>query len=145
MALVAVLGLGEVGELRIRLAVLERVELVVGERVALPDEPVLVGVDDRAVRLPELDADDVAGEDTGADEAVELRHGPRLAIDQRPREVRLDDAARHRPREHAGVADRLALTGSLEDEDAADADDDERDHPRQRELDDGVGRAHETP
>jgi hypothetical protein len=59
--------------------------------------------------------------------------------------VRLDDAARYRPGEHAGVADRLALTGSLEDEDAADADHHERDQPRQRELDDGIGGAHETP
>ena len=79
------------------------------------------------------------------DEAIELRHGPRLALDQRLREVRLDDAARYRPREDARVPDRLALTGSLEDDDAAHADDDERDEPRHRELHHGVGRAHETP
>ena len=39
----------------------------------------------------------------------------------------------------------FALTGSLEDDDAAHADDDERDEPRHRELHHGVGRAHETP
>jgi len=71
LALVAVLGLGQVAELRLRPAGAEQPQLVGPETEAPADERGLVGVQDRPVPRPDLHADDRGAEDLAEHDVVE--------------------------------------------------------------------------
>ena len=81
-ALEAVLRAREVADLGVDAAGRQRLELVVAERVARADQPRLVGVDDAAVGVPQLDAHDRRRAARGA-RTTRSRRGERRGIARR--------------------------------------------------------------
>ena len=91
--LVAVLRLGQVGDLRLGAAPLEDPALLLVERVPRADQAGLVGVEDGAVAPPDLDASYVADEESLEHLAVELVDRSGVAVDEALRDRGLGDRA----------------------------------------------------
>jgi hypothetical protein len=135
LALVAVLGLAEVAQLRVGAAGLEQLRLFGSQREALPDQPRLVGVEDRPVRAPQLHAHDRLAEDLALDEIVELPQRPRVSLQYTVGQRRLDEPALDLDalaRVALGLLDRHRAQREV----ATDHDDRDRDEAARREADD---------
>ena len=109
VALELVLGAVEVRDLGTGLRVRERVALLGPEREALSDEAGLVGVDDGAVGLPQLDPHDPVGQHALAHRAVKPVVCRLVADEQRVRQRRLDDRQGEQVGRVGRVVHRLAL------------------------------------
>ena len=127
-ALVDVLGLGEVGHLRLDARAAERLEVFLAELEPLADEPRLVAPDDEARLVPDLDARDAVAEDVVADHRVHLGPRLRVAVDEGVGEGRLEQRVGDAVGTVGRVGDRLGLgqaAGGHERRDG-DGDDDEQ-------------------
>ena len=115
----------EVADLRVDLVTRERGAVLRAERVARPDQSVLVGVDDLPVRRPELYADDRVDDHAFPHEPVQARNRSRIAADEAVREGGLDRRGSEDARQPPRVADRLGISLAPEDEEGADPDEHE--------------------
>src|SRR5207237_10050443 len=129
-----VLGPAAVADLGVDPTAPEDGLLVRAKRIPRPDQPMLVRIDDRAVRPPELYAHDVRAQDSVTHDAVDLRDCRGLAAQQRRRDVRLDDPTAGERRDLLRVADRLALADVAQQIDARRAEEKERGDAAERVL-----------
>ena len=145
LALEAVLGLGQVAELRLRAAGREQLALVLAEREALPDERGLVGVQDAAVARPDLHADDRVAQQAGGDDVVHLGDRRRVAA----QEAVGQPGGLHEPALELDAVARVALGLAHGDpaqgEEPADDDHGDRQDRRDREPQHGRGDAGGSP
>ena len=132
--LVAVLGLGEVRDLRVDGLVLERLALLGADLEALPDQAVLVGVDDATVGPPQLHADHRPPEDAAVDHDVHAADRVGIAAQQRPVDPRRDDPVPGEARHLLGLANRFLGAAAAHDLNRRQAEQRDRHEAAQDEL-----------
>ena len=116
VALEAVLGQREIADAGIDVPGSQRPLRAGGGRVARADQPRLVGVDDRAVRPPDLYPDHLEIQHTATDDPVDALARLGARRDERVVDGGLHHAGREYASQPLGVIDRLGLADATEDQ-----------------------------
>lgn len=120
---------------------MQDLQLVSAERERLPDQPLVVGVEDLAGRRPDLDADDRIVQHALAHRGVDSCERRGVTRQNPVAEQRRDDALAGDPGQHLGIADGLTLAGAADVDDARHAEHGEHDEAADHER----GNARATP
>ena len=135
LALEPILRTGEVRHICLYAAGTQGARLSAVERVAGPDQGGLIGVDDPAAAVPDLDPDHGIGKQAGANGVVHSPDRRRLTGEQLGGDVGGGDAVAGQLRQRLGVADRLGRAAA-----AQQLDGDERQEAEAGESGDGKTR-----
>ena len=130
-----ILRLREVGHLSVDSPAFELGEVGLAQRIMLPDQARLVGIDHATGAVPELHAHDGrVAQHLLLHDAVERGERARVAADERVAQDGLDRPFGRDSRLVLGIADRLGFTGTAEEP-----------HAEQADQHDGDEAAHEVP